>query len=155
MCSTQISSRTLAENFKLKSMKLENTQTKEQAMLPWIYLCCENINDILLPGYKGTCATSIHVFLWGFTVLKIFNDPNSHSQCVSHFWSCGSADTSQPISLNFLSISTEAGSWRWESITHLQNTSPDSINSAIQFRRKKKMWLNSLFLLSASVDCLA
>lgn len=111
-----------------------------------VTLCC--LTQQLLCSF-------IHVFfLWGSTVLKIFNDPNKHcvhSQQTSDFWPRVSADTSQPTSLNFLPVSTEAGSRRWESITHLQNVTPSSINSVIQFR--SRMWSNFSFLLS--VDCVA
>lgn len=59
--------------------------------------------------------------------------------------------TSQPTSLNFLPISTEAGSRRSESITHLQNAARGTINSAIQFRSKNvtKLYFSYWSLLTA------
>lgn len=79
----------------------------------------------------GSCAASIHVFFEVSLLLKSW---------MSHFWSRGFADTSQPSSLNFPPISTKAGSRRWESITHLQNAALGSINSVIQFRPAKCDW---------------
>lgn len=98
----------------------ERIPTKMKVMMPWTFLCSKSINDTLLPDDMGIAAVSIHVFLWGFTALKIFNDPPPNSLYTFRIWlslSRESADTSQPTSLNFLPISTKAGSRRWETIT--------------------------------------
>ncbi len=41
-----------------------------KALQSWLSLSWENINDTLFPDLMCSCATSIHVFLWGFIVVK-------------------------------------------------------------------------------------
>lgn len=145
----------LAEDIELKWKKVSKITTKMNVKFSCVF-GKKKISDILLPGYMGSLATSIHVFLWGFSVLKIFNDPNSqsvHSQCMSHFWSRGSViHLSQLASTSSLfPLKQEAGD---EKVSHICKMQPRALLIVSFSLEEEKCDWTFLFLLLECVDCL-